>query len=560
MPPVLKEFFAVSVPASRKPGSFHGAEASTLAVYTAFCAVLCFFHAAWADEAQAWLIARDLPLLQIFTYRLHYEGTPGLWHFLLWILCRLHLPFAAMHGLSLLAGAAAVAVLLCYAPFPRPLRLLLPFAFALVIPTAVVARSYSLVPLLAFWLCASLRKANFPPLAMALLIGLLANTSLKAFFLAVGLLLYSLFDSARLAQPDALPRRIAAGLVLVLLLFAVYTAIPAPDLSGNNATSLTGNRKTSALLSRLTGIPAPAATPKKVAGHDPVTAMPASLHAYQRWLWQAEHAKNSHGHGVPWLSSTLNFLSLAFFPVSSSNLLALLFYAALLAWLVQKRAWAAALPLVITLIGAKIIPFSEHHTSVLWTALIATLWLAWDRPPARPSLANRVLLPVLLGLVLVEQAAWTAFAAACELHSPYDGGRDAAHWIDSQPASPWIAGFNYHIVSIEPYVKTNPFRNRPTAYWSWSSTADTDAHLAETVAQHPGLIVVGEGYDGNVSWRNQIVPEKPAWGRNDPAPTDGYLLQLGYEPVQRFCGRHPDHFGFSEQTCEVIYQPHSDLH
>jgi hypothetical protein len=42
-------------------------------------------HEPWAGESQAWLIARDLDLKKIWFYELRYEGTPGLWHTILWI-------------------------------------------------------------------------------------------------------------------------------------------------------------------------------------------------------------------------------------------------------------------------------------------------------------------------------------------------------------------------------------------------------------------------------------------------------------------------------------------
>jgi hypothetical protein len=41
-----------------------------------------FYHEPWRDEAQAWLISRDLPILSIFR-QMNYEGTPALWHIIL---------------------------------------------------------------------------------------------------------------------------------------------------------------------------------------------------------------------------------------------------------------------------------------------------------------------------------------------------------------------------------------------------------------------------------------------------------------------------------------------
>ena len=45
-------------------------------------AVAAAHHELWRDEAQAWLIARDVPLSRLFA-ELHYEGHPALWFLLL---------------------------------------------------------------------------------------------------------------------------------------------------------------------------------------------------------------------------------------------------------------------------------------------------------------------------------------------------------------------------------------------------------------------------------------------------------------------------------------------
>jgi hypothetical protein len=60
------------------------------------------YHEKWADEAQAWLIARDLSLWRIFSYELRYEGSPGLWHLILWIAQHaLDAPYAALGPIGL---------------------------------------------------------------------------------------------------------------------------------------------------------------------------------------------------------------------------------------------------------------------------------------------------------------------------------------------------------------------------------------------------------------------------------------------------------------------------
>ena len=54
---------------------------------TIFFIILSFIIAKknepWADEAHAWLLARDTDLVTLFTKYLHTEGHPALWHIVL---------------------------------------------------------------------------------------------------------------------------------------------------------------------------------------------------------------------------------------------------------------------------------------------------------------------------------------------------------------------------------------------------------------------------------------------------------------------------------------------
>src|SRR6516162_6527953 len=100
-----------------------------LGAYGTVVALAIYRHEPWADEAQSWLLARDSSLLQLWTNRLHYEGTPGLWQTLLFVLTRFRLPYTLMNIVSGLLGCAGVWVLIRRSPFPAALRVLLPFTF-----------------------------------------------------------------------------------------------------------------------------------------------------------------------------------------------------------------------------------------------------------------------------------------------------------------------------------------------------------------------------------------------------------------------------------------------
>ena len=161
------------------------AEIVTLCIYAGLLAWAIPRHEPWADEAQAWQIARTLPLAQIF-HVLSYEAHPALWYICLWVLSRLHV--VRRHALG--SGGhsiSGVAVLVTTSPFPRFIKLLLPFTFYLAFQYAIVARSYVLAPLLIF-LCAYLWPQKLErPLTIALCLGLLADVAAHAAAISVAL-------------------------------------------------------------------------------------------------------------------------------------------------------------------------------------------------------------------------------------------------------------------------------------------------------------------------------------------------------------------------------------
>lgn len=529
-------------------------EAALLGLYTAVAGWLAYTHAAWADEAQAWLIARDCTLGQILFERMHYEGTPGLWHALLWTLTRLGCPYGAMHVLSVAAGAAAAYLVLRYAPFPAPVRWLLPFSFAPLFQTAVVARSYSLVPVLVFGLCMAMLALRPRPVLVAVLAGLLANTSLIAFCLTMGLVGYYVFHLRRLGTRPEKKQLWTAGAVLAVLgLFAIYTAIPAPDQSTGEAHGVLSNHTVGRVITAITGIAQPKnIAPKKTLHVAQALAqqMPAG---YQRRLAAWLQPANEHPSGAAKLTlSTFAWLSLLFYPVSSLNLLALAFYVALIAWLTALQRWSLVLPLVFVLLGAKFLPFSEHHSSVLWAGLAATLWLAVAQADPRKNPRATAVFYLLLLATLVEQTAWTATAALSP--TPFDGGRQAALFLTQQARGKTVAGLTSDTCAVEPYAHLS-FVNMRSSYWPWQLGLNAEYRLPDAFAQRPEFVLVSRDYSGNVLWRNQIVPIKPAGVPLQIDLVTDALHAQGYRETQKFCGRQPAHFGDSVTDCTAVFEP-----
>jgi hypothetical protein len=549
--------------APRTEFSFKRFEAVILGLYAILVGWITVHHEAWSDEAQAWLIARDSTAADLFLKRLHYEGTPGLWHLLLWILSRFNLPYAGMHWATALLGTGTVYLLLRYAPFPKIVRATLPFGFFLLFQAAIIARSYSLASPLVFLICMVLSGHQRRPLIFALLCGLLANTSLFGLMLAFGILpLYFLFPLAKIGDVSRVPLVWSGVLLAVLVGFAIYTAVPAPDASYGIAPKLSSNPVLAHILGKITGVPVVAAEPVKA---DPPAVTP-ERHGYKRYLWQFVQRIGRDSLIGRFTYGLLFLPSLALYIVSSFSLLALFFYWFLVRWLIRHKTLWTLFPFAVVLLGSYILGFNEHHSLVLWTALLASLWLTWGGIHVEKSQRPDRIFHIILLLVLIEQVAWTGHAASFDAAHPFDGGLAASRFLMSDDPQKRVASVTFFAVSMQPYRSKTMFYNQATSYWPWkrvasidspSSSAQTDPRLAEVVAEHPALIVDGEAYTGDANWYNEIIAIYPRWDRGGPNVVARYLQEHGYRETHRFCGLQPSHFGFSMGTCEVVYEPNN---
>src|SRR5205807_46535 len=138
-------------------------------------------HEPWFDEAQAWLLGRDTTLWDLLAHRLRYEGTPGLWHALLWLAAHAGLPFSGLWLISATLAVAGAFVILTRAPFPYWLRVGTVFSYFVAYQYAIVARSYALdlvlIPLIAARFAERLRR----PVLYGVLLGLAANANAHSF-------------------------------------------------------------------------------------------------------------------------------------------------------------------------------------------------------------------------------------------------------------------------------------------------------------------------------------------------------------------------------------------
>lgn len=192
-------------------------------VYVLAVAGLVILHEPWRDEADAWLVARDASLPELFALTGH-MGTPALWYLLLAPLAKLGVPYVAMNILNGALAAGAVALVLWRAPVSLPTATLLAFSYPLLFEYAVVARGYALTCLLlflaaAFWSCRFER-----PWLVVLTLGLMAQVNVHGLLFAGVLGAIWLVESLRVERLREVTLPLAtlllAGLATVAQLIA----------------------------------------------------------------------------------------------------------------------------------------------------------------------------------------------------------------------------------------------------------------------------------------------------------------------------------------------------
>ena len=544
-----------------------GLEVPECIAFALYCCIqvwMVLVHEPWGDEAQAWLLARDNSLLDLFYRRLHYEGTPGLWHLLLWIETRLGVSYRGMHFITSGLAAVGVYLFLRFAPLPRPLKLLFPFVFAILYQGPIVARSYLLtLPLIAA--LSVLRRAPQQRLvAYAVLLGLLVNTSALGALLAIGLLLEWMFSAVRGRWLFARTAVLQATIITVLLwTAALYSILPAPDAHFGFLGGLSKKPAAARVLSKLTGTPLQAASSEPTA--QPVVTGAAldtppsdqvQRNPFQQKLYELKFPQGKVTLATHLLRNALLPLSFAFFVISPSNLLAIAFYGSLFVWLAKHRAMRFALPFVLlALIGPKLY-ISPHHAMMWWFALLGLIWTAW------PSLASgarkgRVdfAFHIILAVVLVQQVAFAAHALYFDNRYAFDGGEAAERFITQAAPAGTVASYTFFPTSLQPYSRTNLFVNRPATYERWKRQ-DTIDYAVETVAaSHPQMVVIGEGFSGTRDFDNQIIPVNLPGRPMESGEERRYLVAHGFVETHRFCGDHPIDFGTYEKVCQIIFEP-----
>jgi hypothetical protein len=443
-----------------------------LAVTVCFAALVFYgdvIHEPWWDEAQAWLIARDATMTDLFTERLAYEGHPPLWYLVLAIPAKAGLPYKSMHVVAALIAITGVALLQRQRNVPLPIRILLPFTFYFAYQFTVVARSYVILGALLIAVAAIYdRRSERFWLFVAILLAM-ANVSIHGTGIASALaLLFALDDwrARRSGDPAVpLPRLfLGAALFVIDIAFLALVTFPPADISArfnmHNAFTL---RKTFSIPSN----------------------------AYIETLF-----------GFDW-----------FFTILASQLAFLL----LLFWFWRTRTLGLFALMVLSVVLPCAVYYSPWHEGVFFFILVTALLVSFQRPVADRRL--RYAVTIVLALVLGRQIYWTACSYAYDASSAMTGSRAAAEYIRQHHIDrPHLYAVGVRCTELQPYFSSNIFGNQRTAggaaFWDWSernpwpgwrrAQREWIRWMNLQLAQRPDYVLVATGFNGDIFFSSMM--------------------------------------------------------
>lgn len=420
-----------------------------LCIYLGLNLFLAMAHEPWRDEAQAWLIAKNLSPAGIFR-QMRFEGHPCLWHFLLVPFAKLGFPYKMMKLLSCMIMGAAAAIFLWKAPFSRLLKGICLFSSAFLYFYPVISRSYCLIVLFLVMTAAAYREKERDPVRYGVCIALLFQTHVLMLGFA-GMLVLLFWGEAFLFQwkkySKEEKKRLLYGFLIVL--FSIFLlAIQIMGSLQSNAVVNIDRKPFSALL------------------FDFIRSTKLFLIL-------------SLGHLFPKWGYAVIFLGIA-------GLFCLLFR------FYKNQAWMLLggtgfqLAVYTFLYGAV-----SEQKALLWVEIL--LFVVWTaryekRAEKKADLTARYILPGILCFVLLFAFPWLLHSMKREYKEPYSTARLAADFVKSElpEDAVLIPSSQYMAVSLAPYLTTqkiwSPVTEDYMTYITWDEASERPITYPEVLA------------------------------------------------------------------------------
>jgi hypothetical protein len=470
-------------PGGMRPRLRIAAEVAIILAYAAFVFTGAWAHEPWFDEAQSWLLARDVAPVDLIAHHLRYEGHPPLWYLLLRGAMTAGLRYDGLNHLSAAIALLGVILLVRLRAIPLVLRTLLPFTYFVAWQYAVIARSYVLALPILLAIAAIYHRRTERLLTFTALLVVLANVSVHLACVAAALVALYALDVVIGAQPRPPLGRTATAALLFLTnaLFLLLILRVPPDLY--------------------------------IAKH---LDFEFRLGDMLRVGWKAL----ANGFfGANWLSALLLIIVGAWlFTTRSLRVLLLPLLALLPVYSIYRNAWHEGLFILVFLFAVAVAFQAGEGREETKTSTRRTTYYAAC---------------TVLTIFAVRQIAWTVATFRYDLGAPYSGAPEAARYIHQHDLiGGRLFAFGFGTVALQPYFDRNLFANArgSSTFWDWSvrnpliarpsvveRPIDRQRWMAAMLAQRPDYFLVSRKFEFD-DYRREL------------------LEQAGFRPIATFPG------------------------
>ncbi len=201
-----------------------------LIIYAVIIFLVLLKHEPSGDEVQAWNIARDLSIFDIFK-QMRVEGHPCLWHLMLVPFAKLGLPVYFISVISYIVMIVTMYLIVYKSPFSNFIKIAIILSSPFLYFYSIISRSYCLIALIVTLICIFYNKRHDKPLIYGSLIFLLFNTHVIMGGMASILLFFFILESISLmVKNKGINKKLIisciiglfGGIVLCLQLFGSY--------------------------------------------------------------------------------------------------------------------------------------------------------------------------------------------------------------------------------------------------------------------------------------------------------------------------------------------------
>lgn len=392
-----------------------GLEWAVFAFYAISLIFVACFHEPWYDEAEAWQMARCGSLKDIFFYIPHYEGHPALWYLILAIPAKLGVPYEL--GLKSIACAAA----LCYgwlflfkSPFPRVIRLLLPFHYFFFYQYGVISRPYGLSVLCFLLMAMAFRKRNQKPLLFILPMTFLCALSGYGVVLAGGICIAWVLEICKEKEWKIF----TAGFwkdkrILQLLLLFIFAVLIILEIMPKADTYATAKTATNSIITRL-------------------------IYTFFMMLPDSTVLTVLEG------AAFLNMSKLAIPIVMVGMLVGTIMLCALVSYASKENLNYLIIPYALFSVFSSVVYFCAHHMGMMLAFVVFWLWIA-AQDGEKLTIGKRLWAKVKLeqqdqkmlkklgvfglGILIAIPIYWTVAASILDIAGSYYYGRDMAKFL-----------------------------------------------------------------------------------------------------------------------------------